>query len=476
LSVGRNKMKSLLLVSILAVLGLTFSMVSPPPSICQPPPPPLLPMTISGYVFINRTDGKIITAPAGLYVYAKEGETIINSLGDWTTNQAGQYSIGASASAQGAQIDMWVQNVNVTRITFQSGGFLNLNLTVNDRTPPTIQPIAPAPGARIRANQKVWINATLTDDLALNISTIKLTLNETQLLPTFDPSTGLLSYLTSQLPEGLYLITIKSEDIAGNKATKTWNFTAYTPTAPIINIVNPTTQKPAYTQTGKTIRITYNYTEINPVSATIKIYNTTHTIATKQITNLIGGTNVQRTDNITIPSTAADGKYNINITMSNIYNLSATAIQLNAIIVDTTPPKISNPYQTPPGIIIQPGVVIDVEPGQNITVRVNVTDANPIQKVTLYYNTTTQPWQPIEMAEIAPKQYEAKIPASTLNPCTKLYYYIKATDIVGNEAQTPTAGLYFQNHIIPEYTTLTILAAIAITTLATMAAKKRKQK
>jgi len=34
------------------------------------------------------------------------------------------------------------------------------------------------------------------------------------------------------------------------------------------------------------------------------------------------------------------------------------------------------------------------------------------------------------MAKITPKQYEAKYPQARLNPCTKLFYYIEATDIM----------------------------------------------
>jgi hypothetical protein len=306
--------------------------------------PPLLPMTISGYVFIQKVDGTKITAPEGLYVYAKEGTVVINVQDTWTTDVNGYYSIGVSASTEGAQIDMWVQNINVTRITFHSGTFIDLNLTVIDETSPSIQILSPEPNAILPPNQPVWINATLTDNFVLNASTILLTLNGTKLTPTYNAETGLVYYQTSPLTIGLYNVSLSVEDLAGNPATKTWSFTVAQMIPPTVTIISPTTANPLYTQSAKTVRITYNYTEANPKNATIIVYNSTNIIATATITNLTGGTNIQRIDNITIPAGTAEGPYNINVTIYNIYELSAIATQLNAIIVDNTKPVIVISY------------------------------------------------------------------------------------------------------------------------------------
>jgi hypothetical protein len=301
-------------------------------------------MTISGYVFIQKVDGTKITAPEGLYVYAKEGTVVINVPDTWTTDVNGYYSIGVSASTEGAQIDMWVQNINVTRITFHSGTFIDLNLTVIDVTPPTIQILSPRPNAILPSNQPVWINATLTDNFVLNTSTILLTLNGTKLAPTYNAETGLVSYQTSPLTIGLYNISLSVEDLAGNPATKTWSFTVAQMIPPTVTIISPTTANPLYTQSAKTVRITYNYTEANPKNATIIVYNSTNIIATAPITNLAGGTNITRTDSITIPAGTAEGSYNLNVTVYNIYELSKTATQLNAIVVDNTKPVIVISY------------------------------------------------------------------------------------------------------------------------------------
>jgi hypothetical protein len=310
-------------------------------------PPPTMPMTIDGYVLIHRIDGTNKTVPAGFAVYAKEGTTIINvedPQKKWITDSTGYYMLGASASADNVPIDLWVENFNITRIIFRQGTFLTLNLTVIDIIPPVIQILSPEPNAILPPNQQVWINATIADNFALDAATIRLTLNGTELTPTYNAETGLVYYQTSPLTTGLYNVSLSVEDLAGNPATKTWSFTVAQMIPPTVTIISPTTANPLYTQSAKTVRITYNYTEANPKNATIIIYNSTNIIRTETITNLAGGTNITRTDSILIPAGTAEGSYNLNVTVYNIYELSKTATQLNAIVVDNTKPVIVISY------------------------------------------------------------------------------------------------------------------------------------
>lgn len=441
---------------------------------------PTIPMTIDGYVLVCRVDGTNKTVPAGFAVYAKEGTTVINvqdPQNRWITDSNGYFMLGASASSDGVPIDLWVENINVTRITFHQGAFLTLNLTVIDASQPTIEIISPTPNETLPPNQPAWINATLTDNFALNPATITLKLNETALTPVYNLETNLLYCQTSPLTPGYYIISLSVEDLAGNLAMETWSFKVaeeFPPEPPILEIISPTTVSPVYTQADRTIQVTYQYTEANPKNATIKIYNSTHTLTTRTITGLTGGTNIQRTDVMPIPAGAADGSYHLNVTIFNIYNLSATASQLNAVKVDNTKPVISNPYQDPPGQVVQPGETIDVESGYNITVKVNVTEPN-IEKVSLYYNVSATEWREIQMTQTTSGEYIATIPCSSYPPCTTIQYYIKAVDLAGNMAQTPTAGVYFQSHIIPEYQRIALMAVLSAITLITALAKKRKR-
>jgi hypothetical protein len=193
---------------------------------------PPMPMNISGYVFIQKTGGPKTTAPTGLNVTARQHTTILYTLqGSTLTNAQGYYMIAVSGVANGTLIDLWVQSINVTRITFIQGGVIDQtdggNLTVIDTVPPSIQIVSPPQGGKVPINQPAWINATVTDNLAINASTIKMTLNQTQLTTVFNPTTGLLSNKTWPLARGLYMASINVRDIAGNAAPPaTWNFTA----------------------------------------------------------------------------------------------------------------------------------------------------------------------------------------------------------------------------------------------------------
>lgn len=441
------------------------------------PQVPLVPMTMNGYITVQRIDGTNMTAPEGFYVYAKEDTTIINAIGTWTTDEHGYYNIGCSASTDGKPIDIWVQNVNVTRVTFRSGTFLELNLTVIDTTAPEIQPLSPKLGETISLSQPVWINATLTDDLAINATTIKMTLNETQLSAIYDSATGLLYNKTNLTDEGLYIASVYAEDIAGNNATETWNFTAISAAPPVITILNPTTASPVHTQSGKTIEITFNYTELYPLNGTVKVYNTTITVLeTSNTTAITPGTNVTQTVELEIPATAPEGKYDLSVTMNNIYSLSATATQTNAVVIDNSPPTIGNPYQEPPGQAAQPGETIEIQSGSNVTVRVTVTDeVSLVKQVILSYNITATQWKNIEMQKTAGDEYSATIPSSQLAVGTTIRYYITAYDNADNMAKSPTSEIYFQYRVIPEFSAPTLLTVLMLFTATVLILRRRKR-
>jgi hypothetical protein len=437
---------------------------------------PLLPMTLYGYVTINRSDGTNVTAPPGLYVYAKENGTITNAIGTWTTDAVGHYNIGCSATTDGTTIDIWVQNINVTRITFHSGTFLELNLTVADSSPPIIEILSPQQGETVGLNQSVWINATLTDDLAINASTIKMTLNETQLNATYNSATGLLHYQTDPLDGGLYIVSLFTEDLAGNNASETLNFTVALSQAPTISILTPSTANPIYTQSGKPIQIAVNYTELNPSNSTLKIYNSTETIIEISNTTVIAsGTNITDIIEVAIPSATSEGSYSVSVNLTNIYNLSTTAAQQNAITVDNTSPAISSPYQEPPGQTVQPNVTIQIQNGLNVTIKVNVTDAlSPVEQVTLFYNTTATQWENVTMHKTSGNEYAATTPASQLPVGTTIAYYIEAYDTADNMAKTPTTEIYFQYQVIPEFPMSMLLTIMALFTAAALIYIRRK--
>lgn len=447
--------------------------------------PPLPPVVIEGYVTIQTVSGTNITAPPNLTVYTKQQNTTIpNVPGSSPTNTQGFYqiSVGNSSSdvpPEGAPIDIWVQGINVTRIIFSyHNNPVDMNLTVPDTTAPTIQVLSPQPQAYVSSTQPVWINATVTDDLAINETSITMTLNQTQLAWTFDNTTGLLSNQTGPLVQGFYVANITVSDIAGNTAVQTWNFTASPGIPPTISITSPTTTSPVYTQSGQPIQVSFGYTEASPLNWTITISNATSTIAS--VTNTTAITNGTSTMTVSVPisPTASDGAYDLAVTMYNTLYLSTTATNTSAVVVDNTPPTMSTPYQDPPGQSVVANVTLNVTQGSsmvNVNVSVNITDAaSGVKQAILSYNTGSG-WVNLTMSPTG-NLYTATIPGQPNG--TMVTYYMTAIDNVLNAARTPTDQLYYYPYnVVPEFNFAVLLLILAIgTTLAIVTSRTTKRK
>jgi PKD repeat protein len=466
---------------------------------------------------------------------------------------------------------------NITHTYIQNGTY-TVSLTVNGT----------------QAGQNITATETKTDYITVYDSkpkaefyatptsgTAPLTVNFTDNSTSYDGITSWLwgfgdeSNSTEQNPThnyttaGRYNVTLTITEQDGDTSTIIKeNYITVQPTAPIVEIISPTTSNPIYTKQGQIIPITFNYTELNPLNWTIKVNTIIELTNTTAITL---GAGIQ-TVNITIPQNAPDGKYNLTITMFNTYNLSTPVTQTNAIIVDstpptvtiiipsegalvnaktiwingtitelnkgqlkpninntnfelaswdsttgqfafqnkttipdgllsikvnftdlpgnigtdtvtftqdTTPPSIYPPYQDPPGQTVQANVTVNVDPGQNITIRVNVTDTlSGIKQVMLTYNTSATEWANITMLKTTGNEYTATIPSSQLSIGTTVTYYITATDNTNNTAKTPTNGIYFQYHVVPEFSNFAVLLLILAigTTLAIAASKTTKRK
>ena len=87
-----------------------------------------VPMAVYGYVIIQR-GGENTTAPAGLWVYAKYADEVVDND---TTSSNGAYDLSITGPPSGASIDLWVGATNVTTIPLQYMTTLKLNLTIVD--------------------------------------------------------------------------------------------------------------------------------------------------------------------------------------------------------------------------------------------------------------------------------------------------------------------------------------------------------
>jgi hypothetical protein len=186
--------------------------------------------------------------------------TIFNINGSMPTDANGYYSIGVSGPTDGASIDIWVQEINVTRMVFHPAGIIDENLTLADVTSPTIQVVSPPENGIVMPNQTLWVNATVTDDLLINETSIKMMLNQTQLTWSFDNTTGLLSSQVGSPTPGSYVANVTASDIAGNTATKAWSFTAVLDTTPPV-IGTPTQVPSSNIQPNQTVTISVIVTD-----------------------------------------------------------------------------------------------------------------------------------------------------------------------------------------------------------------------
>jgi parallel beta-helix repeat protein len=146
---------------------------------------------------------------------------------------------------------------------------------------------------------------------------------------------------------------------------------------------------------------------------------------------------------------------------------------LETYFVDNIPPEISEPWQDPP--------VNNVQPLQNVTVWVNVTDyGTGIKNVTLWYSLDNgTSWTIRNMTALPiPSDtwitYEATIDG--YENCTWVTYKIIAYDNAENNATKDNNGYGYQYHVIPEFPPTVILELFMTATLTSITYWKAKKK
>jgi len=400
-------------------------------------------MILYGYVFIRTVTGQNITAPEGLNIYARiDNQTLANS----TTATEGRYVLLVTDQEDGTFLDIWVQDVKTANITFRSWDVTWLNLTVVDTSAPRIYPLYPVPGSTIIGNS-IQINASTYDNLVIKQSAVSMMLNETEVTAIYDPEKRLITSEEENVDQGFYLVNLTVSDLSGNIAHETWNFTLVQPTPPSVEILSPTTENPTCTCSGNAISIFYNYTELYPTKATICVLNTTQIIEESWIT-LSGGIHIQRNDTVPIDEAISDGKYTLNVTIQNIYNLSQTAAQTDAIIVDNTPPLIQDVRQNPTAYTVQPVDQVQV----NATVKDVLSG---IDEVNLLWRIGHSEWNNITMERVEGDIYTGVIQA--FENCTTVHYKIEAFDKARNYISEDNSGEFYTYHVILEFPSTIVL-------------------
>lgn len=176
---------------------------------------------------------------------------------------------------------------------------------------------------------------------------------------------------------------------------------------------------------------------------------------------------------IEIPSDAPDGTHTVLVKDEKDIEASTTLVTPMREVEtpegappDNTPPSIDTPSREP---------AVDVTPDQEVTVSVNVTDAESgVKNVTLSYTTDGgENWNNITMKNPIEDTYQETIPGQSY--CTEVKYKIIAYDNAENPAVEDNAGAYYVYHVIPEFPSAMILTLFMVFTLLAVILAKRKK-
>jgi hypothetical protein len=135
---------------------------------------------------------------------------------------------------------------------------------------------------------------------------------------------------------------------------------------------------------------------------------------------------------------------------------------------DNTPPTIDTPVQNPPSD--------NVQPNQNVTVSVNVTDTESgVKNVTLLYTNDTTVWHSIPMSlNETSGLWEGLIPGEPLD--TYVQYKIVAYDNSEISETNDNSGDYFVYTVIPEFTPIMLLTLMVLSTISLIVVRKKLKK
>ena len=181
-------------------------------------------------------------------------------------------------------------------------------------------------------------NASDTGGSGLNTATCEYSIDGTNWYPaSWD---GTYCYKTGVSVSGTINVEFRANDAIGNQGTSATRTFYEDSTPPTISIISPNESSFIYGSPGNYVEISYTYTEANPYSVTINIYNTTTVIGKKTITTGLAGGTVSRSDSVQLNESTADGVYNVNISISDKLNAPAVDTEANAIKIDSIAPNL----------------------------------------------------------------------------------------------------------------------------------------
>ena len=226
-------------------------------------------------------------------------------------------------------------NHNVTVYANDSAGNLNSSIVYFevDTILPNVPTIDVPTNDEILTSSTTWVNGT-TDVGTTNV-TVYVNGDITNVSVADSGIFNISNVLLGD--DGNYEINVSAMDAAGNVNTTNATVTVTVNIPPVITIDTPTAVSKATRSAGQEMYVNFTYVEANPKNYTIQIHNATDIINSTTADTTSSPVNVSFTMN----ATAADGYYNVTVTMWDNFSNTDVDTEINAVIMDSTSPVIT---------------------------------------------------------------------------------------------------------------------------------------
>ena len=328
------------------------------------------------------------TNPKNYSVVISNATAVINSTENTSLGGGTDVACNESFSVNTSAAD-GPYNVTVTVYdnATNSNSTTEVGALVVDNTDPTTSTII-YPTAGLYLKGTIDLNVSAADAIGIdkvefyNASTL-LGTNDTDDLTIYT-----LSWATTASDDGAKTLTARVIDKAGNYLDSSAVSMTVDNTDPAVTIDTPTATNIAYRQGGAELWVNFTYTETNPKNYTVVISNATATINSTENTSLGGGTDVACNESFSVNTSAADGPYNVTVTVYDNATNSKSTTEVGALVVDNTDTTVTIDTPTATNIAYRQG-------GAELWVNFTYTETNPknysveIRNSTTVINSTT---------------------------------------------------------------------------------------
>ena len=289
--------------------------------------------------------------PANYTVEIRNGTDVINTTTvnypSGGTDQVANRSFNLNTTAADGEYNVTVtmyDNVSLSYIAYQN------NSVVKDDTSPSVVIDTPTESSKVyrKGGEQFYVNFTYTElnpanytvEIRNGSTVINDSTNESVVGGT-DRFANVSFNLNTSAADGEYNVTVTMYDNASNYIVSYQNYSVVKDgTAPGVVIDTPTVTSKVYRKGGEQFYVNFTYTELNPANYTVEIRNSSTVINDSTNESVVGGTDRFANVSFYLNTSAADGQYNVTVTMYDNVSLSSTVYQNYSVVKDGTAPGV----------------------------------------------------------------------------------------------------------------------------------------